>query len=130
MGYINGYFYLFGFIARILFWIYELWSRLHHALFYWYFLLHFNFYIRPNETTLDSTQSRDHQSDQQTLLKTPAPDTKVLTTVRPQITFLQHDCINKISNIVTFTANATHIIPTFINLPVTVNTLHISDAPR
>ena len=30
----------------------------------------------------------------------------------------------------TFTANATHIIPTFPNLPVTVDTLHISDAPR
>ena len=30
----------------------------------------------------------------------------------------------------TFTANAAHIIPTFTNLPVTVNTLHISDAPR
>ena len=30
----------------------------------------------------------------------------------------------------TFTANTTHIIPTFTNLPVTVNTLQISDAPR
>ena len=30
----------------------------------------------------------------------------------------------------TFTANATHIIPTFTNLPVTVNTLYISDSPR
>ena len=30
----------------------------------------------------------------------------------------------------TFTASATHIIPTFTNLPVTVNTLHILDAPR
>ena len=30
----------------------------------------------------------------------------------------------------TFTANTTHIIPTFTNLPVTVNTLHISEAPR
>ena len=30
----------------------------------------------------------------------------------------------------TFTANATHIIPTFTNLHVTVNTLHISDSPR
>ena len=29
-----------------------------------------------------------------------------------------------------FTANATHIIPTFINLSITVNTLHISDSPR
>ena len=30
----------------------------------------------------------------------------------------------------TFTDNATHIIPIFLNLSVTVNTLHISDAPR
>ena len=30
----------------------------------------------------------------------------------------------------TFTASATHIIPTFTNLPVTVNTLHTSYAPR
>ena len=57
-------------------------------------------------------------------------DTEVLITIRPQINFLQHNCINDIFNIVTFTANTTHIIPTFTNLPVTVNTLHISDAPR
>ena len=30
----------------------------------------------------------------------------------------------------TFTANTTHIIPTFTNLPATVNTLHIFEAPR
>ena len=95
-----------------------------------YFLVHFNCYIRPKETTPDSTQSRDRQSDQQTLPETPVPDTEVLITVRPQITFLQHDCINVIFNIVIFTANATNIIPAFTNLPVTVNTLHISDAPR
>ena len=29
-----------------------------------------------------------------------------------------------------FTANATHIIPTFTNLSVTVNTLHIFDSPK
>ena len=58
------------------------------------------------------------------------PDTEVLITVRPQINFLQHNCINEIFNIVTFTANATYIIPTFTNILVTVNTLHISDAPR
>ena len=86
-------------------------------LFYWYFPLCFNCYIRPKETTLDSTQSRDQQLDQWTLPETPAPDTEVLPTVRLQITF-------------TFTANTSHIIPTFTNLPVTVNTLHISDAPR
>ena len=118
---LNRHFYIFGFIARILFWIYELWSRL-HSLFYWYFLLHFNCYIRPKETTPDSPQSRDQQSDQQTLPETPVPDTEVHMTVRPQITFLQHDCINDSFNIVTLTANATHIIPTF--------TLQISDAPR
>ena len=58
------------------------------------------------------------------------PDTEVLITVRPQINFLRHSCINDTFNIVTFTANTTHIIPTFTNLPVTVNTLHISEAPR
>ena len=30
----------------------------------------------------------------------------------------------------TFTANSTHIIPTFTNLSANFNTLHISDAPR
>ena len=56
---LNRHFYIIGFIARILFWIYKSWSRFQHMLFYWYFLLHFNCYIRPKETTLDSTQSRD-----------------------------------------------------------------------
>ena len=96
---------------------------------YLYFLLCFNCYIRPKETTPDSTESRDHQLDQQTLFETPASDTEVLITVRPQINFLWHNCINEIFNIVTYTANTTHIIPMFTNLPVTVNTLHISDAP-
>ena len=127
---LNRHFYIFRFIARILFWIYESWSRLQHTLFYWYFLLHFSYYIRPKETPPDSTQSRDQQLNQQTLSETPALDTEVLITVRPQINFLQYNCINEIFNIVTFTANAIHIIPTFTNLPVTVNTLHISDAPR
>ena len=58
------------------------------------------------------------------------PDTKVLITVRPQINFLWHNGINEIFNVVNYTANATHIIPTFPNLPITVSTLKISDAPR
>ena len=127
---LNRHFYLFGLTARILFWIYDLWSRLHHVLFYWYFFLHFICYIRSKETTPDSTQGRDHQSNQQTLPEMLAPDTEVLITVRPQISFLLHNCINKIFNVVTYTANATHIIPTFPNLPVTISTLQISDAPR
>ena len=126
---LNGHFYLFRLIARILFWIYHLWSRLYHMLFFWYFLLHFNCDIRQKETTLDSTQSRDRQSDQQTLPETLAPYTEVLITVRPQINFLQHNCINQFNNVVTYTANATHITPMFPNLPVTISTLQISDAP-
>ena len=98
-------------------------------LFYWYFLLHFNCDIKPKETTLDSTQSRDCQTDQQILPESLVSDTEVLITVRPQINFLQHNCMNQIFNVVTYTANATHITPTFPNLPATIGTLQISDAP-
>ena len=127
---LNRHFYLFGWIARILFWIYHLWSRLYHVLFYWYFLLCFNCDIRQKETTPNFTQSRDLQSDQQTLPETFAPDTDILITVRPQINFQQYNSINKNFNVGTYTANATHIIPTFPNLPVNISTLQISDAPR
>ena len=105
-------------------------SRLHDLLFYWYFLLRFNCEIRPKQTTPDSTQSREHQSDQQTLLETLVPDTELLITVRPQINFLLYNGINKIFNVVTYTANTTYIIPIFPNLPVIVSTVKISDAPR
>ena len=93
-------------------------------LFYWYF-----HYIRQKETTLDSTQSRDCQADQQILPEIFVPDTDILITVRPQITFLQHNNIDEIFSVVTYVANATPIIPTFPNLPVTVSTLQISEAP-
>ena len=86
-----------------------MWSRLHHALFYWYFLLHFNHYNGQKETTPDSTQSRDHQADQQILPEIFVPDTDVLLTARPQITFLQYNNIDEIFNVVTYVANATHI---------------------
>ena len=102
---LNGHFYLFRLITRIFFWIYHLWSRLHHAQFYWYFLLRFNHYIRKRETILDSTQSRDHQTDQQIILETFAPDIDILQTVRPQITFPQHNAIDEIFSVVTCVAN-------------------------
>ena len=57
------------------------------------------------------------------------PDTEVLITVRPQINFIPHNSIDEIFSIVTYAANATHIIPTFPNLPVTISTLQILDAP-
>ena len=96
---------------------------------YWYFLLHLNHYIRQKETTLDSTLSRDHQADKQILPEIFAPDTDILLTARPQITFLQYDDIDEIFNVVTCVANATHIILIFPNLPVTISTLQISEAP-
>ena len=110
---LNGHFYLFGLIIRIFFWIYHLWSRLHHVLFYWCFLLCFNHHIGQKETTLDSTQSRDCQTDQQILSVASAPDIGVLLKVRPQITFLQQNHFDEIFSVVTYVANATHIIPAF-----------------
>ena len=81
----NGHFHLFGLLARILFQIYEFWTIIQDALFYWYFLLHFNYYIRHKEIPPDSTQNRDQPIDQQILLKVPAPVTEVLRHIRPQI---------------------------------------------
>ena len=55
----NGHFHLFGLLARILFWINEFWITLQDVLFYWYFLMHFNCYIRHKEIPPDSAKSRD-----------------------------------------------------------------------
>ena len=60
---------------------------------------------------------------------TTAPDIDALLTVRPQITFFQQNHFDEIFSIVTYVANATHIIPTFPNLLATVSTLQISKAP-
>ena len=103
-------------------------------LFYWYFLLHFNYDIRQKKTSSDSTQSRDRQTDievyQQILPEAPAPDTEVLRPIRPQINFLWNRYINEIANILTFTCNITHIIQNFINLPVYASISHIFDPPK
>ena len=83
----NGHFHLFGLLARTLFQIYKLWTIIQDALFHWYFLSCFNYYIRQKETSSDSTQSRDQQINQQIILEVPAPDTEVLRHIRPQINF-------------------------------------------
>ena len=98
-------------------------------LFYWYFLLHFNHHIGQKKTAPDSTKSRDCEADQQILPVTTAPDIDVFLTVRPQITFFQQNHFDEIFSIVTYVVNATHIIPTFPSLPVTISTLQISEAP-
>ena len=74
----NGHFYIFGLLARILFQTYEFWTIIKDVLFYWYFLLHFNYDKRQGETSSDSTQSRDQQIDiddyQQILPEAPVPN--------------------------------------------------------
>ena len=125
----NGHFYLFRLTTRIFLWIYHLLSRLHYMLLYWYFILRFNHHPGEKKTALDSTKSRDHNTDQQLLPVTNAPDTDAFLTVRSQITFFQQNHFDEICSVVTYIANATHILPTFPNLPVTVTPLQISEAP-
>ena len=63
-------------------WIYNLLSRLHHVLFNWYFILHFNHQAGQKKTAPDSTETRDHKADQQILPVITAPDIDALLTVR------------------------------------------------
>ena len=110
-------------------WIYHLLSRVHHTLLYWYFILCFNHHAGQKQTASDSTESRDHNADQQFLPVTNAPDIDAFLTIRPQITFFQQNHFNEICSVVTYVANATHIVPAFLNLPVAISTLQISEAP-
>ena len=51
----NRHFHIFGLLTRILFRTNEFWTIIQDVLFYWYFLLHFNYDIRQKETSSDST---------------------------------------------------------------------------
>ena len=52
----NGHFYIYiGLLARSLLRIYEIWTIILDALFYWYFILHFNYDIKQKERSSDST---------------------------------------------------------------------------
>ena len=77
-------------------------------------------------TTLDSTESRDHDEDQQNL---PVTSIDVFMTVRPQIIFFQQNYLDEIGSTPTYVANAIYPVPSFPNLSVTVSTFHIFDAP-
>ena len=89
----------------------------------------FNHHTGQKKTALDSAESRDHNADQQILSITSVPDIDAFLTVRPQITFFQQNHFDEICSIVSYLANATHIVPTLPNLPVTISTLQISEAP-
>ena len=126
---LNGHFYYFGLTTRIFLWTCNLLSRIHHVLFYWYFILHFNHYMGQQKTTQDSTKSRDHNADQQNLPVTTAPAIDAFVTVRPQIIFFQQNYFDEICSTETYVANAIHPVPSLLSLPVTVSTFHISEAP-
>ena len=96
---LNGHFYFFRLITRILLWIYNLLSRLYCMLFFWYFIIHFNHYAGQKKTAPDSTESIDCNKDQQILPVTTAPDIDAFLTVRPQITFFQQNYFDEICSL-------------------------------
>ena len=106
---LTGHFYFFGLATRIFLWTYNLLSGIYCVLFYWYFILCFNHYAGQKETTLDSTESRDHNADQQNLPVTTVPVIDAFVTVRPQIIFFQQNYFDEICSTVTYVANS---IPT------------------
>ena len=123
----NGHFYIFGLLARILFRTYEIWTIIQDVIFYWYFLLCFNYDTKQKETSSDSTQSRDRQIDQEILPESSVPTQEIIRAIRPQIHFLRNSHIDEIYNILTFTGNITYISQNIINLPVYANIPHICD---
>ena len=126
---LNEHYYFIRLTTRIFLWTYNLLSRIHQVLFYWYFILCFNHYAGQQKTTPDSTESRDHNADQQYLPVTTVPAIDTFVTVRPQITFFQQNYFDEICSTVTYVANAIHPVPTLPSLPVIVSTLHISETP-
>ena len=75
--------------TRIFLWTYNFLSGIYCMLFYWYFILCFNHCVGQKKTTPDSTESRDHDEDQQNLPVTAAQTIDAFVTVRSQIIFFQ-----------------------------------------
>ena len=128
----NGHFYIFGLLASIFYQAYGIWTTSQDVLFYWYFLLCFNYDIKQKEKrSSDLTQSRDRPIDleayQHILPESPAPTTEIIRGIKPQIHLLWNSYIDEIPNTFTFTGNITHISQNIINFFVYVNIPHIYD---
>ena len=78
-------------------------------------------------TTSDTTQSRDHEEDQQNLPVTVMPTIDAFVTVRLQIIFFQQNYFDELGSTPTYVANTIYPAQSFTNLSVTVSTLHIHD---
>ena len=98
-------------------------------LFYWHFILCFNNCVGQRKTTPDSTESRDHEEDQQNWPVTAIPTIDAFVTVRPQIIFFQQNYFDEIGNTPTYVTNATYPAQSFLTLSITVSTLHMYDTP-
>ena len=46
MIHFNGHFYIFGLLARIFLRTYGIWTTVQDVIFYWYFILNFNYDIK------------------------------------------------------------------------------------
>ena len=126
---LNAHIYFFRLTTRIFLWTYSFLSRIYHVLLYWYFILRFNYCTGQKLTTLDSTQSRDHEEDQQNLPVTAAPTIDAYVAVKLQIIFIQQNYFNEIGNTHTYVANVIYPAPSLPNSLVTVSTLHMYDIP-
>ena len=98
-------------------------------MFYWYFILQFNYCVGQKLATLDSTHSRDHEEDQENLPVTAMPTIDASVTVRSQIIFFQQNYFDEIGNTPTYIANVIYPALSFLNSSVTVSTLHINEIP-
>ena len=103
-------------------------------IFYWYFILHFNYNIKHNKISSDSTQSRgqptDLETDYQILPESQSPITEIIRSIRQQIYFQWNSQIGEIPTITTFTGNITHISQNIVNLHVCVNIPHTYELPK
>ena len=126
---LNAHLYFFAVTTRIFLWTYNFLSGMYHVLFYWYFILQFNHCVGQKLTTLDSTQSRDHEEDKKNLPVTAVPAIDTFVTVRPQIIFFQQNYFEELGSTPTYVANTIYPAQNFLNLSVTVSTLHIYDIP-
>ena len=86
MIHFNRHFYNFELLARIFLRIYGIWITVQDALFYWYFILCFNYDTKHKERPSDSTQSRDQpvdlETDHQILSELQSSTTEIIRSIR------------------------------------------------
>ena len=126
---LNGHFYFFGLTTRIFLRTYQFSLVIYHMLFYWYFILHFNYCVDNQKKIRDSTKSRDCEEDLQILPVMATPITNDLVTVRPQIIFFQQNYFDELGSTPTYEANVIYPVLSFLDSSITVSTFHIFDTP-